>query len=134
MRSVGNLDWRVALAGSGERQYADALRQRAATLEIDDRVMFLGQRTDSATLALAADIGILISHQEGSSNAVLEYMAARLPVIATAVGSNLDAVEHGANGIRAPVRNPDAVAGALNGLTAHTRQNRPRDGQGKEGS
>src|SRR3546814_10269336 len=112
MRSVGNLDGRVALAGRGERQYADALRQLAATLEIDDRVMFLGQRTDSATLALAADIGILISHHEGSSNAVLEYMAARLPVIATAVGGNLDAVEHGENGILVPVRNPDAVAGA----------------------
>ena len=39
-----------------------------------------------------ADVGLLCSHEEGFSNSILEYMGASLPIIATRVGGNSEAV------------------------------------------
>ena len=56
---------------------------------------------------------ILPSHQEGFSNALLEAMAARLPVVATAIGGNSDAVVDGETGSLVPVRDPRVLAVAI---------------------
>ena len=40
---------------------------------------------------------LLASNEEGLSNSILEYMAKRLPVIATDVGGNSEVVKHGYN-------------------------------------
>ena len=45
-----------------------------------------------------SDIGILASDEEGFSNAILEYMSYKLPVIATDVGGNSEAINHGYTG------------------------------------
>ena len=45
-----------------------------------------------------SDIGILPSNEEGFSNSILEYMAKKLPVIATDVGGNSEVIKHGYNG------------------------------------
>jgi glycosyltransferase involved in cell wall biosynthesis len=44
-------------------------------------------------LLSAMDIGVLASHEEGFSNALLEKLAAGLPVVATDVGGNPEALE-----------------------------------------
>ena len=54
--------------------------------------MFLGERTDAVRLLRAADVGILPSHEEGFSNALLEMMGAELAIIATDVGGNAEAL------------------------------------------
>ena len=64
----------------------DNLKKEAESYNILSKIVWLGSRTDIPELLNAADIGILASHEEGFSNAILEGMAASLPMIVTDVG------------------------------------------------
>lgn len=101
-----------------------SLRARAEAAGIADHVRFLGSRRDVPDLLGAADIGLLCSHQEGFSNAVIEGMACGLPMIVTNVGGNAEAVLNGQTGLVVPPRDTAALADAvlLLGLDAATRR------------
>ena len=76
---------RLLLAGRFDSNY-QKLRELASQLHIESCVTFLGQVNDIASLLRSSDLGILLSpftNWEGTSNAILEYMLAGLPVIAT---------------------------------------------------
>lgn len=103
----------VCLCVGRDDGIADSLRAQAALLGIGDRIRFLGSRQDVPDLLAAADIGVLCSHEEGFSNAVLEGMAAALPMVVTDVGGNAEAVMHGATGLVVPPHAPDQLAEAL---------------------
>jgi len=104
--------WRLLAIGRDDGIGAD-LKVQAQSLGIGDNILWLGERGDVDELLSASDMFILPSHQEGFSNALLEAMAARLPVIATAVGGNSDAVVEGETGSLVPVRDPRALAAAI---------------------
>jgi glycosyltransferase involved in cell wall biosynthesis len=70
-----------------------SLMAEAARLEIADRVHWMGQRSDVPALLSAMDLGVLASHEEGFSNALLEKLAIGLPVVATDVGGNPEALK-----------------------------------------
>lgn len=57
-----------------------------------------GERDDIAAVMQALDVFVLPSKNEGVSNTILEAFASGLPVIATAVGGNVELVEHGSSG------------------------------------
>ena len=82
-------------------------------LNLASHVHFLGERTDVASLLKLADIGILCSHQEGFANAILEGMAAGLPMVATDVGGNAEAVVHGQTGLIVAPHDPAALGAAI---------------------
>ena len=63
-----------------------------------DKFKFYGKCKDLKKILNESDIGILSSSEEGFSNSILEYMAKKLPVIATDVGGNSEVVKHGYNG------------------------------------
>ena len=63
-----------------------------------------------------ADIFVLPSRSEGFSNAIIEAMAASLPVVATAVGGNSEAVEDGVTGIIIPPEDEAALVQAISRL------------------
>lgn len=104
--------WRLALIGRDDGYGAD-LRSRAASAGLAERIAFLGERPDAATLLGAADLAVLPSHQEGFSNALLEGLVRGVPSIATAVGGNLDAIRDGSTGYLVPVANPSALAAVI---------------------
>ena len=106
-----------ALIIGGGRREAE-LRQLAAELGLGPRVNFLGQRRDIPDLLAALDILVLPSYSEGVSLALLEAMAAGLPVIATAVGGLPEVVTDEVNGLLIPPRDPEALARALARLLA----------------
>ncbi len=101
-----------ALIIGGGRREAE-MRQLAQELGLAGRVHFLGQRPDIPDLLGALDIFVLPSHSEGVSLALLEAMAAGLPVIATAVGGLPEVVTDGVNGLLIPPQDPEALAQAL---------------------
>lgn len=89
------------------------LKEQAYALNINDHVKFLGKRLDTSLLFAAADVGILCSHEEGFSNAILEGMAAGLPMVVTNVGGNAEAVEDMCTGLVVEAKNPKLLAEAL---------------------
>jgi glycosyltransferase involved in cell wall biosynthesis len=98
---------------AGEGQCGPALQALARELGIAGNVRFLGQRRDLNTLLPACDLFVLSSLSEGMSFAILEAMAAALPVVATRVGGNGELVQDGKTGTLVPARDPAALAGAL---------------------
>ncbi len=112
VETQGKPDWRLLLVGRDDGM-ADEIRCRSKAAGIDDKIVLLGQRDDVAGLLLAADIGILCSHQEGFANAILEGMGAGLPMIVTDVGGNSEVVQDGITGLVVSARNPARLAEAI---------------------
>ena len=110
-------DWRLLVVGRDDGIEED-LRGLAARHGAADNVLFLGVRADVPDLLRLSDIAVLASEQEGFSNAILESMAAGLPVIATNVGGNPEAVVDGETGILVSPRAPDQLARAIETLVA----------------
>ncbi len=107
---------RFVVAGDGPEK--NRLQARAAAAGLGERVQFLGHRTDIPALLHAADIFLLPSHMEGMPLAIMEAMAARLPVVATAVGGVPEVVVDGQTGLLVPHRQPAALAAAVARLAA----------------
>lgn len=110
-------DWRLVCAGR-DLGHGAALLRRARELGLGGRALWLGARDDVAELLAAADLGVLASHEEGFSNAVLEGMGAGLPMVVTDVGGNAEAVLDGETGIVVPARDPAGLGRAILRLAA----------------
>jgi glycosyltransferase involved in cell wall biosynthesis len=102
---------RFLLAGDGEMRPFFEDQVKAAGLE--RTFAFLGHRTDIPALLSCCDIGVLASRSEGLPNVVLEYMAAALPVVATAVGGVPEIIENEESGLLVPPENPAALSAAI---------------------
>lgn len=107
------------LAGEGGEQ--DALKDRARRLGVGDRVHLLGPREDVGDVLDALDVFVLTSDREGMSNAMLEAMAAGVPVVTTPVSGAEEALESGESdaepGFVVPA-DPFAIAATLRRLLA----------------
>lgn len=107
---------RLLIAGPGE---AGPWLREARTHAVEGAVTFLGGRADVAELYRAADLLVFPSRAEGCPNVVLEAMASGLPVVATDVAGNREAVgEDGNAGRLVPAEDPAALAEAVATLTA----------------
>jgi starch synthase (maltosyl-transferring) len=105
-------DWHLVLVGDGpERPWL--LARIAARTALAERVHWLGRRDDIPALLATADVLVLASLWEGMPNVVLEAMAARRPVVATAVEGSEDLVAPGRTGWLVPPRDPTALGQAL---------------------
>ena len=102
---------RVLVAGDGPLE--ETLRKQATVPPLDGKVTFLGLRTDIPLLLNLADLVVLPSRWEGLPMILLEAMAARRPVIATAVGGIPEVIEHGVTGWLVPPEAPLALADAI---------------------
>ena len=79
------LSWRLEVAGTGPDDIVKRLRDTARSLDIDDRVSWLGRISDEALDALIARAALVIfpSRSEGFGIALLEALAAGAPVLAS---------------------------------------------------
>jgi len=100
----------VFLLVGEDRGIGRDLKKMAIDLGIAAKMRFLGLRHDVPDLLAASDLSVLPSHEEGFSNVILESMAAGLPVVATRVGGNPEAVVDGVTGWLVPPGNPAAMA------------------------
>jgi glycosyltransferase involved in cell wall biosynthesis len=102
---------RMLIAGDGVLRAE--LEAEAASLEIANRVTFLGVRHDVAALLSLANLFVFPSRFEGMPNAVLEAMSQGLPVIATAVQGVDEIIRDGQNGLLVPLEDPQALSNAI---------------------
>jgi glycosyltransferase involved in cell wall biosynthesis len=101
------------IAGGGDEASVARLIQSAG---LGDRVELKGCVDDVASFLAGIDVAVLTSHCEGLSNAILEYMAAGRPIVATAVGGNVELIEDEVSGLLVPPGDPGAVARAIDRL------------------
>ena len=90
---------RAVLVIAGDGPLRADLEARAEAAGIADRVRFLGHLSDVSTLLDDADVFALMSRNEGLPLAIVEAMAAGLPVVATRVGGTAELVKDGETGI-----------------------------------
>lgn len=109
-------DWHLALAGDGPER--TTVEQFAADPRSGGRMHVLGRRSDVPGLLKAANLLVLPSLWEGMPNAILEAMAARRAVVATAVEGSEDLVIPGRTGWLVPPGNAPALADVLLEATA----------------
>lgn len=100
----------------GEGELRNDIQSQAQQLGIADHVHLMGYRADAPKLQTAFDLSVLSSLHEGLPNSVMEAMAARVPVVATAVGGVPELIIDGETGYLA--RPVDAQNLALNITTA----------------
>jgi glycosyltransferase involved in cell wall biosynthesis len=101
---------------SNRPEVADELRALADARGVADTVRFLGLRGDATDVLTAFDVAVLCSDREAGPLAILEYMEAAKPVVATRVGGIPEIVEDGQTGILVEPRDPMALAEAISAL------------------
>lgn len=105
-------NWVLQCAGRDDG-IGSSLQDLVEELGLTQRVHWLGSVKDIPLLLAAADVALLTSHEEGFSNAIIEYMATGLPTVVTDVGGNAEAIQHGETGLVVPAKNPAALADAI---------------------
>ena len=105
------LDVSALIVGDGELDAA--LKQEARGLQISDRVIFTGNRSDTPQLYSAMDVFVLPSQQEAFPMVLIEAMACGVPVVATRVGDVADIVEPGVTGLLVDTRDAAALQTAI---------------------
>lgn len=102
---------RLIMIGDGPlRQESLAILEAAG---VADLAWLPGERKDIPEIMRGLDCFVLPSLGEGISNTILEAMASGLPVIATAVGGNIELVSEGISGRLVPAADPSALAKAI---------------------
>lgn len=95
-----------------------ALARRVAELGLTERVRLAGFRGDLAELLPGATLLAHPAEREGLGVAVLEALAAGVPVVAARAGGVVDAVEHGVTGLLVPANDAAALAAAIGRVLA----------------
>jgi glycosyltransferase involved in cell wall biosynthesis len=96
-----------------EPAYFTELQDLVQDLKLANHFRFDGGVTNLRQHLAAADVFVLPSRSEGFSNAIVEAMAASLPVVATNVGGNAEAVQDGVSGFVVPSEDPAALSAAI---------------------
>ena len=111
------LDARLVVVGDGP--LASMLRDVAVDLGIAERVRWLGARDDIESILPQFDVFAFPSREEGLGIALLEAMAAGLPVVAARSGGIPEIVRDGETGLLVPPDDARALTAALRRMTAH---------------
>lgn len=118
--------WLIGAAGAVTREFPETrfvlvgdgaerknFERQVAELGLERNFSFLGRRDDVPRVLGCCDIAVLPSKAEGLPNAVLEYLAAGLPTVASRVGGNAEIVQDNKNGLLVPPEDSSALAEML---------------------
>ncbi|MCB1166642.1 MAG: glycosyltransferase [Leptospiraceae bacterium] len=101
-------NWKLVIVGEGPLH--GFLLSLVQDLDLEERVVFTGFRQDVPAFLDLFDLFIMSSKEEGLGTAVLDAMAAGLPVVATAGGGIPEMVDHKKGGLLSPVGGPRLLA------------------------
>ncbi len=106
--------------GEAYEGLADRARALAARLGIEDSIRFMGFRSPGAEWIAACDVLLVTAIDEPFGRTLIEAMIVGTPVVATAAGGNLEAIDDGKTGLLAEPENPKALAAAVARLLHET--------------
>jgi len=101
----------LLLVGDGDQKLK--LQALCSKLNLQNKVHFLGFRTDIPNILSMTDIFVLSSDWEGNPLSVMEAMASGKPIISTSVGGIPELVDDGEQGFLVPANNVQALANAM---------------------
>ena len=124
---------RVVVVGPSDPEKGDGLSETDLAEAREHGVVFLGLRSDMEAVYAAMDVYVLASHREGFPRSAMEAAAMGLPVVATDVRGCRQVVDDGQTGRLVPVRDAEAIAGAVAALAgdAEARSTMGRAGRDK---
>lgn len=128
MPELDGMPLRLLVVGDGRLKAAT--EQRAAELGIAEACRFPGSIKDLADVYRSVDVFVMPSLWEGLSLAMLEAMAAGLPMVATDVGGARDVLGDNVRGILVPAGDAAALAQAINGLLVDAERRSAMAGSG----
>lgn len=100
----------LLIVGDGEKR--DDLHNQIKDYASKNSIYFLGDRNDVKEILRISDIFVLPTLGEGMSNALLEAMAAELPIIATDIPENRELITNGSTGILVPKQSSIQITNA----------------------
>jgi glycosyltransferase involved in cell wall biosynthesis len=103
----------VLIVGPRDPEKADALPEELLERAEESGVRLLGMRKDVERIYQGLDLFVLPSHREGFPRAAMEAAASGLPVVASDIRGCRQVVSDGVNGYLFPVRDVDALTGAI---------------------
>ena len=99
-------------------------------------IFFLGNRKDIPAILKSSTIGVLLNntngHAEGISNAIMEYMSAGLPVVATNAGGTPELVKNGESGFLVPAFDEKTIIEKIEFLLKNPNVNIKMGKRGRE--
>jgi glycosyltransferase involved in cell wall biosynthesis len=101
----------------GEGQYSKELKEQTERLGLTAKIHFTGSQENVIPYLQLFDVGLLTSESEGFANAIVEYMAAGLPVICFDSGGNRELIENNLNGFLVGTKSPRIIADRILSLT-----------------
>ena len=116
---------------AGEGELKEVTEELARTLGIGERTFFIGRCEDVGSVLSISDVCVLSSRSEGFSNAILEYMAAGRPVVATDVGGAREAVVQGETGYLVPAGDDRQLADHVTALLLNPENARAMGERGR---
>jgi glycosyltransferase involved in cell wall biosynthesis len=120
----------LLILGAGQEE--KSLKKLAHSLELSEKVLFLGLRSDVDRLLQCSEMFVLPSRWEGFPNVLLEAMAAGKPVVATAVGGVQELVVDEVTGILVPPQDETALADAITLLLSDKKRALAMGAAGRE--
>ena len=121
---------RLVIIGAGPRE--EYLRHRVAALGLSEKVLLTGARSDVPELLVGFDQFVLSSLHEGLSIALIEGMAAGLPIVATRVGGIPELVTHEKHGLLVEAGDDRGLAHAMERVADEPELRRRFTTQGAE--
>ncbi|MBI2637003.1 MAG: glycosyltransferase family 4 protein [Parcubacteria group bacterium] len=112
IQAMITVDAQLVIIGDGELR--PQLEEQIKKLNLEDQVLLAGQLPDAHQFLKAFNLFVLCSRKEGFPYALLEAVAARVPIVATKVGGIPEIVRDGATGYLAEPGNPNELAQKIN--------------------
>jgi glycosyltransferase involved in cell wall biosynthesis len=113
---VGSVKFASSGASLDNATFGESLPGLARELGVEDRVVFLGERSDIADILAASDILLMPFWQDGFGRVAVEGMAAGVPVVASSVGGPAELIRSGVDGLVLPPKSPREWSRALDRL------------------
>ena len=105
------VDVHFVIIGEGDQR--EKLEGLIRELGIESNISLIGKRTDIPSILKHSDVGVLSSHSEGFSNAIIEYMVSGLPVVCTDVGGASEIISNGENGYLVSANDSELMARSI---------------------